>query len=234
MSAETIQTSPAAPIVRLDEVSRTFPGYPEVHALRSVSLEIHERDFLMIVGPSGSGKSTFLNILGLLDRPTAGTYLLDGRDVSNLRERDRAAARGHRIGFVFQSLHLMDARTAIENVFLATAYQGLTTRQSEGRVRQALDAVGLTAKSDTLVSKLSGGERQRVAIARALAGNPRLLLCDEPTGNLDTVNSEEVLRVLLELNARGMTIVFITHNPAIAARGTRQVAIRDGALTEEP
>jgi putative ABC transport system ATP-binding protein len=196
-------------------------------------LEIYERDFVMIVGPSGSGKSTFLNILGLLDRPTTGTYFLDGRDVSALRESDRAAVRGHHIGLVFQSLHLMSQRTSLENVFLATAYQGLSNRQSESRVKEALEAVGLTSKSDVQVSMLSGGERQRVAIARALAAYPRLLLCDEPTGNLDTASSEEVLKVLQGLNARGITIVFITHNPAIAARGSRQVTIRDGALTEQ-
>jgi putative ABC transport system ATP-binding protein len=220
------------PVVRLVDLERVFPGFPEVHALRPFSLDIFEGDFLMIVGPSGSGKSTFLNVLGLLDRPTSGRYLLKGQDVSALSERARAALRGHEIGFVFQSLQLMENRSSIENVFLATAYQGLSYRQSELRVREALDSVGLSSKSDTLVSRLSGGERQRVAIARALAGNAALLLCDEPTGNLDTASSEEVLKVLLELNRQGATIVLITHNPSIAAKGSRQAVIRDGVVSQ--
>jgi putative ABC transport system ATP-binding protein len=219
-------------IVQLRDVTRVFPGYPDVHALRPFSLDIASGDFLTIVGPSGSGKSTFLNLLGLIDRPTAGRYYLRGLEVGALRETERSAIRGRQIGFVFQSLHLMESRTSFENAVLATAYQGLTVAQSEARVRESIAAVGLSARIDTVVGRLSGGERQRVAIARALVADPALLLCDEPTGNLDSQTSHEVLSVLHELNRRGSTIVLITHDPEVAARGSRQVSIRDGELTE--
>lgn len=219
------------PIVRLEGIEKIYRGFPDVRALSPVFLDIHAGDFLSIVGPSGSGKSTLLNVLGLLDRPTAGNYLLDGREVAGLSETERAAARGHQIGFVFQSFQLTEKRTAIENVLLATAYQGMTHAQSMERVATALDAVGMTKRANVTASRLSGGERQRVAIARALAGSPTLLLCDEPTGNLDSANSYEILRVLLNLNSRGATIVLITHNEDIAARASRQSVIRDGMFS---
>lgn len=219
------------PIVSLQGIEKVYRGFPDVRALSPVFLNIHVGDFLSIVGPSGSGKSTLLNVLGLLDRPTAGKYLLSGREVAGLSETERAAARGHQIGFVFQSFQLMEKRSAKENVLLATAYQGITYSQSIERVDNALAAVGMTKRAHVAASRLSGGERQRVAIARALAGSPALLLCDEPTGNLDSANSDEILRVLLELNSRGATIVLITHDEDIAARASRRAIIRDGVFS---
>lgn len=231
MTESVTQVESDFPIVRLEGIEKVYRGFPDVRALSPVDLDIHGGDFLSIVGPSGSGKSTLLNVLGLLDRPTAGKYLLSGREVAGLSETERAAARGHQIGFVFQSFQLMEKRTAIENVLLATAYQGMTYAQSLERATNALDAVGMTKRANVAASRLSGGERQRVAIARALAGNPTLLLCDEPTGNLDSANSDGILRVLLDLNTRGATIVLITHNEDIAARASRRAVIRDGVFS---
>lgn len=186
-----------------------------------------------MVGPSGSGKSTFLNIAGLLDAPTEGRYLLDGIDTGALRDGDRTALRGRRIGFVFQSFHLLPHRSARENVQLAMVYNDTPRGERAGRAREALEQVGLGHRLDAAPTRLSGGERQRVAIARALVSRPSLLLCDEPTGNLDSKNAESVLVLLEELHRSGMTVLVITHDPAVAARGARTVAIRDGVLREQ-
>ncbi|MFE5484983.1 ABC transporter ATP-binding protein [Streptomyces sp. NPDC056527] len=214
------------------QVSLTYPGPPPVTALRPCELVVEKGEFITIVGPSGSGKSTFLNVAGLLDAPTGGTYLLDGIDTAGLRDGDRTALRGRRIGFVFQSFHLLPHRSATENVMLSMVYSAVPRAERRARARSSLERVGLGHRVDALPGRLSGGERQRVAIARALAGRPSLLLCDEPTGNLDSDNAESVLGLLGELHASGMTIVVITHDAEVAARGERTVTIRDGVLSE--
>jgi putative ABC transport system ATP-binding protein len=220
------------PVIELDGLARTYPGPPPVPALRPASLVIAEGDYVAVTGPSGSGKSTLLHLLGLLDTPTGGTYLLDGLDTSALGDKDRSALRGRRIGIVFQAFHLLPYRTAVENVLLAELYNQ-TPRG--GRLRAAVDAleaVGLGHRLDALPTTLSGGECQRVAIARALVNTPSLLLCDEPTGNLDSANAAAVMEVLDQLNAAGYTIVVITHDPAVAAHARRAITISDGMLSE--
>ncbi|MFJ5829694.1 ABC transporter ATP-binding protein [Streptomyces sp. NPDC093089] len=214
------------------QVGLTYPGPPPVEALRPCELAVFGGEFVTVVGPSGSGKSTFLNIVGLLDTPTTGSYLLDGVDTGRLGDGERTALRGRRIGFVFQAFHLMPHRSARENVELALVYGGVPRRERPRRAREALDRVGLGHRTEALPTRMSGGERQRVAVARALVAEPSLLLCDEPTGNLDTGNAEAVLRLLEALNAEGVTVVLVTHDPAVAARGRRTVAVRDGVLSE--
>lgn len=220
------------PIVELDDVTRLFAGPPAVQALRGVELVIERGDFLAIVGPSGSGKSTMLNTLGLLDRPSSGTYRFEGIDTAELTEDERAALRGRALGFVFQSFHLMPTRSVLENVMLATAYAGIDAGERERLARNALEQVGLAHRVEFSPATLSGGERQRVAIARAVSTSPRLLLADEPTGNLDRENSEAVLRLFSELGADGLTIVMITHDSAVADAAERRVRISDGRLSE--
>ena len=220
------------PLIKLDDVTRIFPGPPAVNALRGVDLEVMPGEYLAIVGPSGSGKSTMLNTLGLLDRPSTGTYWFEGQDVAALSEDERAALRGGEIGFVFQSFHLLPTRTVLENVMLSTAYAGVPREEREGRARAALDRVGMSHRVDFYPGPLSGGERQRVAIARAVSTAPRLLLADEPTGNLDQENSEAVMRLFEELSADGLTIVMITHDRTVAQSARRRVSINDGRLTE--
>jgi putative ABC transport system ATP-binding protein len=224
-------TSPAA-VLHLRGVSKTYPGVPPVTALHPTDLRVEGGDFLAVVGPSGSGKSTLLNLIGMLDQPTGGDYRLSGTDVSALTEGDRAALRGRRVGFVFQAFHLLPHRTALENVALAQLY--VTDRRVPRRANaaRALQSVGLGHRLGALPSRLSGGERQRVAIARALVNSPDILLCDEPTGNLDSATARSVMDLLAELNRAGTTIVVITHDPAVAQRARRQVTIRDGRLSE--
>jgi putative ABC transport system ATP-binding protein len=221
-----------SPVVELVNVTRSFPGPPEVQALRSVNLRVEEGDYLSIVGPSGSGKSTMLNLLGLLDRPSVGEYYLNGTLTSVLDEEQRAALRGGTIGFVFQSFHLLPHRPVLDNVMLATLYSGVPRAQRESRARAALDRVGLSHRLEFLPSTLSGGERQRVAVARAVVSSPRMLLADEPTGNLDKTTSGEVMDLFEELNSDGLTLVVITHDPAISARAQRTIRISDGHLEE--
>ncbi|MEU4612227.1 ABC transporter ATP-binding protein [Streptomyces umbrinus] len=229
MSADT--TTP--PVVEFRGVGLTYPGPPPVQALNACELAIGQGEYVTVVGPSGSGKSTFLNIAGLLDGPTEGSYFLDGIDTGTLSDADRTGLRGRRIGFVFQSFHLLPHRSAVENVMLAMVYNTSARRGREQRAREALERVGLGHRTDALPTRLSGGERQRVAIARALVARPSLLLCDEPTGNLDTVTAESILLLLDELHSDGMTLVVITHDPEVAARGQRTVSIRDGMLSEQ-
>jgi putative ABC transport system ATP-binding protein len=216
----------------LDGVARTYPGPPPVPALLPATLRIEAGDHMAIVGPSGAGKSTLLNVLGLLDRHTSGTYLFDGIDVGRLRDGELTALRGRRIGFVFQSFHLIPYRTALENVALAGLYCRTPRAARLAGAHAALAAVGLGHRAYALPATMSGGEQQRVAIARAFVGNPSVLLCDEPTGNLDTVTSATILDLLEGLHASGITIAVITHDPAVAARARRTVTIRDGVLTE--
>ena len=220
------------PVISLADVTRFFPGPPPVNALRGVDLTIDRGDYLAIIGPSGSGKSTMLNTLGLLDRPSTGTFLFEGIDVAGLDDDERAALRSRAIGFVFQSFHLLPTRSVLENVMLAGAYAGLPRERREPLARAALERVGLAHRVDFFPNTLSGGERQRVAIARAVATSPRLLLADEPTGNLDRKNSQAIMRLFDELGNDGLTIVMITHDEAVASAAKRRVRMHDGELTE--
>jgi putative ABC transport system ATP-binding protein len=222
----------APPVIRLSAVAYTYAGPPPVRALRPMDLVIQRGEHVAITGPSGSGKSTLLNLLGLLDRPTEGTIEIDGIDVGSASERDRAGVRAHRIGFVFQSFHLLPHRTSAENVMLAQVYADLPRRRRLGAAMAALAQVGLEHRAHALPTALSGGERQRVAIARALVNHPSLLLCDEPTGNLDTTTTEELTDLLGWLHEGGATLVVITHNPVVAGHAERQIAIRDGRLVD--
>ncbi|TWV56051.1 ABC transporter ATP-binding protein [Streptomyces misionensis] len=224
-------------VIQLVSVGRTFDSEPPVHALRDVNLTVRRGEHLSIVGPSGSGKSTLLNTLGLLDRPTSGTYRLDGVETNALGDLERTALRGSRIGFVFQSFHLLPYRTVEENVMLAETYRRPRPGRGRGgrraRAEEVLDRVGLAHRAGFRPDRLSGGERQRVAIARALLGEPALLLCDEPTGNLDSENTESVLDLFDRLSEQGMTLVVITHEEAVSRRADRRARISDGRLTEE-
>lgn len=221
----------AGALIDLCQVSRTYPGPPPVPALHPVSLQIRSGEFVTIAGPSGSGKSTLLNVLGLLDQPSTGTYLLEGHDVGQFSQRIRSRIRGQRIGFVFQTFELLPHRPALDSVTLPLMYQGMIRRQQLEVAMRALERVGVAHKATSVASRLSGGERQRVAIARAICGSPALLLCDEPTGNLDSKNAADVLGLLGDLNASGATVVVITHNPDVAALGTTRLQIVDGHVT---
>jgi putative ABC transport system ATP-binding protein len=221
------------PVIELRGVARTYPGPPPVPALRPADLVIEAGDYVAVTGPSGSGKSTLLHLLGLLDTPTGGSYLLDGLDTSALGDRARSALRGRRIGVVFQEFHLLPYRTALENVLLAQLYNQTPRGGRLPAAAAALAAVGLGRRLDALPTTLSGGESQRVAIARALVNQPALVLCDEPTGNLDSASAAALIGLLDQLNAAGYTIVVITHDPAVAAHARRTVAISDGVLSEQ-
>ncbi|MEU5372832.1 ABC transporter ATP-binding protein [Streptomyces sp. NPDC005951] len=223
----------AEPVIDFNAVARTYSGPPAVHALQPCDLTINRGEFVTVVGPSGSGKSTLLNIVGLLDTPTHGTYVLDGFDTRAANEAERSALRSERIGFVFQSFHLLPHRSALENVELAMLYQSVPRRERRIRAERVLRRVGLGHRLSSLPTQLSGGECQRVAIARALVANPSLLLCDEPTGNLDSRTADSVLSLLRGLHRDGMTIVVITHDAHVAAQGQRTVSIHDGVLTEQ-
>jgi putative ABC transport system ATP-binding protein len=222
-------------MIRLDEVSRTFHvGGRPVHALREVDLHLAAGGYASIMGPSGSGKSTLLNLLGCLDRPTSGTYALDGQDVSRLDEAALTQVRRHKIGFVFQSFHLVPRLTAAGNVELPMIFAGVESARRRERVARALDAVGLVERRDHRPEQLSGGERQRVAIARAVVMTPSIILADEPTGNLDTKSGDEVIAILERMNETGLTLVLVSHDPEIAGRARRRLRMQDGELTEEP
>ena len=221
-----------APVVELRGITRTFDRDPPVYALRDVDLTIAPGEWLAIVGPSGSGKSTLLNVLGLLDRQTAGTYRFDGVDVNALDDLARAGLRGRHIGFIFQAFHLLPHRSVLENVMLAELYMGASRRGRRERALAALERVGLGDRADFLPTRLSGGQRQRAAIARSLMGEPSLLLCDEPTGNLDSKSAANVLEILGRLARGGLTLVVITHDEQVAARADRRVRIIDGTLGE--
>jgi putative ABC transport system ATP-binding protein len=222
-----------APVIELRRAALRYPGPPPVAALKPCDLVVRRGEFVVVRGPSGSGKSTLLNVLGLLDRPTEGSYLLDGIDTGTAPEKQRTALRGRRIGFVFQSFHLLSRRTATENVTLAMLHTDIRHGHRRERAREVLRRVGLGNRMDVLPTRLSGGECQRVAIARALVMEPSLLLCDEPTGNLDTESTDSVLGLLAALHRDGNTLVVITHDPRVARRGGRTLLIRDGAVERD-
>jgi len=220
-------------VIELAGVSRTFQvGEEAVHALADVDLTVAAGEHLAIIGPSGSGKSTLLNLLGLLDRPTTGTYRLDGDDVSALADAERTRLRREAIGFVFQFFHLVPRLTAVDNVALPMVFAGVPRAERRARAAAALEQVGLAGRAAHRPDQLSGGERQRVAIARATVMGPRLLLADEPTGNLDSTSGRQVLDLLEGMNREGLTLVVITHDPEIAARAHRHITLRDGRVVE--
>ena len=222
--------------VRLDEVRKTYrSGEVEVHAVRGVSIEIARGEFVALMGSSGSGKSTLMNILGCLDRPTAGRYFLDGEDVSSLSRDELADVRNRKLGFVFQNFNLLARTSALENVELPLLYSelALTNAQLRDRAEQVLAAVGLQGRGDHTPSQLSGGQQQRVAIARALINDPEVLLADEPTGNLDSRTSVEVMEIFQSLNEKGITIVMVTHEPDIASYARRNIVMKDGMVRND-
>lgn len=220
-------------VVAVDGLTKHYPGPPPVTALQPATFHIDTGDYVAITGPSGSGKTTLLSLLGLLDEPTAGSYRLDGIDVAELNDRQRAAIRAHKIGFVFQAFHLIGYRSVIDNVQLGLTYQGIARRERRRRAIDVIEHVGLTHRTHASCSTLSGGERQRVAIARVLIRQPALVLCDEPTGNLDTATSHQVLDLLEQLHYEGLTIVVITHDHDTAQRARRNLTITDGHVTEQ-
>ena len=244
MSA-TMNAAPAAPLsrhvhpeagtamIRLDGVQKVFTTEEvETHALMGIHIEIHKGEFLSIAGPSGCGKSTLLSILGLLDSPSAGRYWLDGAAVESLSFTERARIRNRQIGFIFQSFNLIGDLTVEENVELPLTYRGLSVAERRRRVAESLERVNMAHRARHLPSQLSGGQQQRVAIARAIAGEPRFLLADEPTGNLDSLMARQIMDLLAEINRQGTTIVLVTHDPELARRAHRNIHVMDGEVSD--
>jgi putative ABC transport system ATP-binding protein len=227
--------SEARPVIQLDHIHKTYVmGEVEVHALRGISLTINEGEFVAIMGTSGSGKSTTMNIIGCLDRPTRGTYILDGQDVSQLSKDERADIRCQKLGFVFQGFNLLSRTSALENVELPMLYLGVDGPERDRRALEALAAVGLEGREQNHPNQLSGGQQQRVAVARALVNDPALILADEPTGNLDSRTSVEVMEIFQRLNReRGITLVLITHEQDIAQYADRVVVFKDGKIRKD-
>lgn len=221
-------------LIKLEDVTKTFQTEEvETHALSGVYLEIGRGDYLCIAGPSGCGKSTLLSILGLLESPTRGVYLLDGKPVSALGAAERVRIRNQRIGFVFQSFNLIGDLTVAENVELPLSYRGLDAAERRQRVSEALERVGMAHRRNHFPSQLSGGQQQRVAVARALVGKPAILLADEPTGNLDSKNGEAVMELLRNLHREGTTICMVTHDPRFARHAEKTIYLFDGSIVEE-
>jgi len=233
--AEASEFSEPQTTIRLDHVHKTYVmGETLVHALRGVSLTIKEGEFVAIMGASGSGKSTTMNIIGCLDRPTRGTYILDGQDVSELSKDERADIRSRKLGFVFQGFNLLSRTSALENVELPMLYAGVETNERHQRAMEALASVGLEGRENNHPNQLSGGQQQRVAVARALVNRPALILADEPTGNLDSRTSIEVMEIFQRLNReRGITLVLVTHEPDIAEYAERVVVFKDGRIKKD-
>ncbi len=239
--ATTLQLDPATatavqdPLLRIDAVHKYYDlGETRVHALRGVSLDVGRSDFVALMGASGSGKSTFMNIVGCLDKPSSGRYVLEGHDVSGFDKKALAEIRNRKIGFVFQGFNLLARTTALENVELPTLYARVSKQEGEQRAREALDMVGLGDRAHHFPSQLSGGQQQRVAVARALVNHPSLLLADEPTGNLDSRTAVEIMEIFQRLNAeRGLTIVLVTHEHDIAQFARRSVIFRDGKIRRD-
>lgn len=224
----------AESLIALNGIERIFYlGDSQVHALRHVDLNIAPGEYIAVMGPSGSGKSTLLNLIGLLDRPDAGTYQLEGRDVTTLNPDEQAKVRSERVGFIFQSFHLVPRLTAAANIELPLTLAGIPAAERTKRVSQALQEYGLTDRAHHQPSQLSGGQRQRVAIARATVQRPAVLLADEPTGNLDRATGEEVMRLLEALNVQGVTLIVVTHDQALGARAPRQLRMEDGSIVSD-
>jgi putative ABC transport system ATP-binding protein len=221
-------------LIRIRDLAREYQmGEERILALRSVTLDIRRNEYVAIMGPSGSGKSTMMNLLGCLDTPTGGEYWLNGQEVSRLSDDELAHVRNREIGFVFQTFNLLPRATALHNVELPLVYAGARGRERRERAAAALARVGLEHRMEHRPNELSGGQRQRVAIARALVNNPSILLADEPTGNLDSVTSEEIMRVFGDLHAAGQTVIMVTHEPDIAAHAERVVVLRDGRVESD-
>ena len=224
----------STPLVEVHDLRKNYQlGETEVHALRGVSVSIKPGDFVAIMGASGSGKSTFMNILGCLDKPTSGRYLLEGTDVAALTKKELARIRNQKIGFVFQGFNLLGRTTALENTELPMLYSRTNKNDRERRAREALAQVGLGDRADHFPSQLSGGQQQRVAVARALVNQPKMLLADEPTGNLDSRTSVEVMEIFQKLNGDGLTIILVTHEPDIAQFAKRAIVFRDGQIKRD-
>jgi putative ABC transport system ATP-binding protein len=221
-------------LIELSGIERTFQlGDSVVHALRDIHLNINAGEYVAMMGPSGSGKSTMLNLIGLLDRPNAGTYKLESRDVTTLSPDEQAHVRSERIGFVFQSFHLVPRLTAADNIELPLVLAGIAPAERSKRVKQALQEYGLAERAHHRPDQLSGGQRQRVAIARATVMHPAVILADEPTGNLDRATGEEVINLLEALNAKGVTLIIVTHDQTLGARARRQLVMEDGAIAHD-
>lgn len=221
-------------IIQISELGKTYVmGSEKVHALQSITLDIKKNEYVALMGPSGSGKSTLMNLLGCLDTPTKGKYLLNGTDVSTMEDDDLAEVRNKEIGFVFQTFNLLPRLTSLDNVALPLVYSGLNKTKRREKANEALTAVNLGDRVDHRPNELSGGQRQRVAIARALVNNPAIILADEPTGNLDTKTSIEIMAILEEIHKQGNTIILVTHEPDIAEHAHRIIRLRDGLVEED-
>ncbi len=234
VAAPETSSSPSPTIIHFDNISKVYGmDNTEVHALDRVSLTVHQGEYCAIMGPSGSGKSTAMNVIGCLDRPTSGRYYLDGMDVAQVPEGELAHIRNQKLGFVFQQFHLLSQMSALENVMLPMVYGGVPLAERRDRATDALIQVGLEQRLNNKPNQLSGGQQQRVAIARAIVNRPVLLLADEPTGALDTQTTQEVMNIFSELNARGITIVMVTHEPDVARRTQRIIWFRDGRVLND-
>jgi putative ABC transport system ATP-binding protein len=222
-------------MLKMRKVSKTYrTDTVETHALREFSLTVDEGEFVSVTGPSGSGKTTFLNIAGMLEELTSGSYELDGRDISKLNDKERSKIRNEKIGFIFQSFNLIPELDIFDNVDVPLRYRGFNADERKRRIEKCLERVGLTSRMKHYPAQLSGGQQQRAAIARALAGEPRFLLADEPTGNLDTDMAESVLDLLAEINESGTTIIMVTHELSLADRAKRNIFVRDGQVSDGP
>ena len=220
--------------IRLRDIKKIYKmGGQELAALNGINLDIKRGEFAALMGPSGSGKSTLMNILGCLDRPTVGSYELEGKEVAHLSDDELAVMRNKHIGFVFQNFNLLSHISSLENVALPLVYAGVGASERRKRAQQILEAVGLGDRAEHLPNELSGGQRQRVAIARALVNNPEIIMADEPTGNLDTKSTKEIMEIFQEMHGRGKTIILVTHEPEIAVCANRQLLVRDGVITRD-